>query len=523
MTIQRLLKCIYPATALFLVAVAMHAAAQENTPATPIQHVIVIYQENVSFDHYFATYPIATNPPGEPRFIARRNTPSVNGLTGALLTNNPNAFNPFRLDRTQAVTCDQGHSYSQEQLAVNHGIMNHFVESTGVATASCDDGIGKKLVMGYYDGNTVTALWNYAQNFSLSDNFFGTVFGPSAPGALSLAAGTNNGAAVVRDTGTGSVDVVAGTVINDPRPAFDDCVPGSNTTIAMSGKNVGDLLNAKGITWGWFQGGFTPTSRHTNGSAVCASFHANVIGTKTFDYVPHHNPFQFFSQTANPHHLPPTSVDMIGKTDQANHIYDLSDFWSALAAGNLPAVSFLKAPSFQDGHAQSSDPLDEQVFLVNALNQIQQTKQWKSTAVIVAYDDSDGWYDHLMPPIMSQSNLPIDQLSGPGACGASAPGSVQGRCGYGPRLPLLVISPWAKENFVDHVTVDQTSILRFIEDNWGLGRVGSDTSDVFAGSLENMFEFGKRRDRDGDSDDNDRPARRLILDPTTGQRLRDRD
>ena len=93
--------------------------------ATPIKHIVVIFQENVSFDHYFGTYPHAMNPPGEPRFHADPGTPSVNGLKGALLISNPNlnpangtgASNPFRLDRNQAATADQNHTYGPEQGA----------------------------------------------------------------------------------------------------------------------------------------------------------------------------------------------------------------------------------------------------------------------------------------------------------------------------------------------------------------------------------------------------------------------
>ena len=97
---------------------------------------------------------------------------------------------------------------------------------------------------------------------------------------------------------------------------------------------------------------------------------------------------------------------MIGKTDQANHQYDINDFWNAAQAGNMPAVSFLKASKYQDGHASYSNPIDEQTFLVNTINNIQKLPQWNSTAIIIAYDDSDGWYDHVMPPIVSQSSDP---------------------------------------------------------------------------------------------------------------------
>jgi len=173
-------------------------------------------------------------------------------------------------------------------------------------------------------------------------------------------------------------------------------------------------------------------------------------------------------------------------------------------AGRLPAVSFLKARGFEDGHAAYSDPLAEQRFVVDAINRLQARPEWRNTAVIIAYDDSDGWYDHAMPPIVSQTNTPDDQLVAPGSCGVVPAGSAQGRCGYGPRLPLLVISPWAKENFVDHSLTDQSSILRFIEDNWDLGRIGDDSFDAKTGSLGNLFDFSAPR------------FGRLILDPQTG-------
>ncbi len=481
----------------------------QNQPATttPIQHLVVIFQENVSFDHYFATYPVAANNSGaEPRFTAAPGTPPVNGLSGPLLTNNPNSTQPFRLTRAQAVTCDQDHSYGDEQKAFNHGLMNLFVESVGSSSPGCDvAGYGTKIVMGYYDGNTTTALWNYAQHFAMSDNSFGTTFGPSTPGALNLVAGQTHGATVTSGSAAGNVS--AGSVIGDPRPAaeLDDCTIAGKTLIRMSGRNVGDLLNAKNITWGWFQGGFKPSSRKADGTAVCATAHNNISGASAgTDYIPHHEPFQYYPQTANPHHLPPASTAMIGRADQANHQYDLTDFFAALNAGNLPAVSYLKAAAYQDGHAGYSDPLDEQTFLVNTINALMQSRYWNSTAIVIAYDDSDGWYDHVMGPIVNQSNTADDSLTDAGACGNGSVSTYQGRCGYGPRLPLMVISPYSKVNYVDHNVTDQSSILHFIEDNWSLGRLGDDSTDAIAGSLTGMLDFQGGR------------ARALILDAATG-------
>jgi phospholipase C len=180
--------------------------------------------------------------------------------------------------------------------------------------------------------------------------------------------------------------------------------------------------------------------------------------------------------------------------------------------GNFPAVSFLKAPGYQDGHAGYSDPLDEQTFVTTVINFLQQQKDWKDTMVVINYDDSDGWYDHQMGPIVNQSATAQDALLGVGSCGdpnvslAGVNGAhAQGRCGYGPRLPLLVISPYAKQNFVDHTVTDQSSILRFIEDNWLGGQRIAGSFDSRAGVLTNMLDLSHPH------------TEPVILNPNTGE------
>lgn len=493
----------------------LFANDEDDSPAkTPIKHVVVIFQENVSFDHYFGTYPHAANPAGEPAFYANGETPRVNGLEAAgLLTNNPNAVTdpratPFRIDRSNAVTCDEDHGYADEEFAFDGGLMDRFMK------LSCNDkNLGAESTFGYFDGNTVTAMWNYAQHFAMSDNSFGTTFGPSTPGLLNLVAGnTFEGTIMNGKSGKGNIagGVSAGAVIGDPDPSGDACSAAGRAQISMSGQSVGDLLSAAGITWGSFMGGFALDVTNTNGSTGCKRTSTGLSGM-TGDYIPHHAFFQYWTSTLNAKHTRRTSVGMIGHNgDAANHEYDLIDFWDAVKAHNMPAVSFLKAPAFQDGHAGYSNPLDEQTFLVNTINALQRTDEWNETAVIVLYDDSDGWYDHVMGPIVNQSNVSDDQLLGVGSCGTpnakQVAGTTQnGRCGYGPRLPLLVISPYARRNYVDHGVTDQSSVLHFIEDNWDLGRVGNGSTDAIAGRLNSMFDF-----RGGPR------AGRLILDPSTG-------
>jgi phospholipase C len=512
-------------------ALCLTFAIPAQATTTPITHVVVLFQENVSFDHYFGTYPNAQNNPGETPFTAIPLTPTVNGLSPDLLKNNPNKnaagtaqANPMRLSPAQAFTCSQNHSYGPEQQAVDSGLMDLFPKFTGRTTsAGCaSDGT---TVMGYYDGNTVTAYWNYAQNFAMNDNSFGSTFGPSTPGALNLISGQTYGG--VLHFGSGSAgnafpNTVGVTItdIGDFDAYLDDCgadkggTVTTTSTLQMTGKNVGDLLNAAGVTWGWFQGGFKPTVAATATTpAVCGSTHTahpNVpnpvapfivgsdIHTTQADYVSHHEPFQMYASTSNPHHLRPTSVAAIGTTDQANHQYDTSDFFDALGANNLPAVSFIKAPAYENGHPGNSDPVAEQYWITSTVNKIMSSPAWASTAIIIAYDDSDGWYDHVGAPIVSPSNTSADALAGAGNCGTPLAGANPARCGHGARQPLIVISPWAMPNYVDHSLTDQASIINFIEANWNLGFIDGPTAppngqasfDRNAGSLLGMFNFG---------------------------------
>jgi phospholipase C len=553
---------------------------------TPIKHLVVIFQENVSFDHYFGTYPKAQNLTGETPFQARKDTPKVNNLVNPLdvnhnfvplagvdlLNKNPNssstapnngkqngaaASNPFRLSPSQVLTNDQGHNESPEESAYDNGRMDGFPAWVGTS-APPPAGLlnNQALVMGYFDGNTTTALWNYAQNFALNDNNYTTQFGPSTPGAINLISGQTNGIAATKNVfdsstppkllhGTheafGDAAQISSNIteIGDGDPLGDVCSNPTLDQVTMAGKNIGDLLNAKGITWGSFMGGFDLSVVNANGTTGCARLtNPTAPGTFAFnsvDYIPHHAWFQYYASTSNLTHARPSSVTAIGhstipgtnKPEPANHNYDSHDFFDALKAHNLPAVSFLKAPAFQDGHAGYSDPLDEQHFLVQVINTLQKSPEWSDTAVVILYDDSDGWYDHQMPPVVNASfNATVDTLNGPGVCKTSngfqqgkpdpAPmlngnfgQPMWGRCGYGTRMPLLVVSPFAKRNHVDHTLTDQTSVLRFVEDNWLHGeRIQPGGSfDTIAGTLDHMFDFDDR--------DEDHP-RKLILDETTG-------
>ncbi|MBS1886709.1 MAG: alkaline phosphatase family protein [Actinobacteria bacterium] len=599
-------------------------------PRTPITHVVEIFQENVSFDHYFGTYPNAANTDGQP-FEALPGTPAVDGLPPAtsaslppslrhatnLLTENPNAAQPQRLNSSPTglpgsaggqLTCDQDHNYSDEQKAFDSGRMDKFIESLGNGGGKSPAGApcNKETVMDYYDGNTVTGLWNYAQHYAMSDNSYGTTFGPSSPGAINLISGnigdvdmthTANNPSIATPTSP-NADLTANgkggyALTSDAQPYWDDC--STRDAVALSGKNIGDLLNEAGLSWGWFEGGFRPTTSyqaaleatghtgqptstfipdefkaaefnkavpHSSNQGLCNAVSPvgeGLGGTGQWgyknDYIPHHEPFQYYASTANPHHLTiPTNgkgrdtlagLATIGTDTQSyvdgqpqfntpNHNYDMSDFDQLMAAitnhelppSAMPAVSFLKAPGYQDGHAAYSDPQDEQEFIAHTVNEIMASPDWRHTAIVINYDDSDGWYDHANPGVLNPSlsaadNLTNTTLTGAtsGQCGpnpqTAAPlGGEQGRCGLGPRLPMLVISPYAKSNSVDHNLSNQASTINFIEYNWGLPSIpGSfdqaqakvDRAERVPFDLAGMFRFNGQAN----------PA--LPLNPVTGQ------
>jgi phospholipase C len=554
-------------------------AAQAFATATKIKHLIVIFSENNSFDHYFGTYPTAQNNPGEPYWSAATGTPTPNNLiqplnvqagftpiTGVnLLTNNPTAsnsingageVNPFRLAPAFAETSSQSHSYSPEQEANDHGLMDEYPKYTGSAgppphldagapAASNTTG----LVMAYYDGNTLQTYWNWAQQYALSDNMWTTDFGPSTTGAINVVSGQTNGLVM---SGSGPAFSLGSNYIGDGNggytdigdfdPAGDVCEGQGSETDAqgtMSGANIGMLLNAGqgGITWGWFQGGFNLGISNANGSTGCTrssnegnatqTYATTGVGgpvnvpfakTSVFDYVGHHNAFQLYPATQNLTHARPTSTSSIGYTavpgdggvDPANHMYDSLDFFAALSAGNLPAVVYLKAPAYENGHPSNSDPLDEQNFANSVVTALQGAQEWSSSLVILTYDDSDGWYDHQGPPIVNESTTSADFLNGSGLCNSGvqqtadggaattqlnsptpadggAPYAANGRCAYGTRIPLMVISPFAKKNYIDHTLIDQSSVVKFIEDNWLGGTRIPGSFDAVAGSIQNML------------------------------------
>ena len=450
-----------------------------------------------------APIPQAANPPGDPPFEARANTPTVNNLLPSplngnrdLRATNPNQSKPFRLDRTQFVTCSQDHTYRPEQRAANLGRMNRFVQPTDNSDV-CAPAAARAVTAGHGllrrqhgDGAVELrpALRPQRQRVRRRRT-----------GRRHPAPSTSSPDARPGPPRTTTKTVTQGVLYGDADPSTTICSDPAKGQATLTGPNVGDLLTQAGVSWGWFQGGFrldpaTTRRRRANGT----------IGTSRASRRRTTRRTTTRSSTST---RPPTRdtcrrrrTRRSGMTTRRNHQYDLGDFWTAADSGHLPAVSYLKAAGYQDGHPgpQNSNPLDEQDFLVSTLNHLQRLPEWSSHRGGARL----GRLGRAVRPRVPAQRAPLGQRAldrslrrrhceTPSAVPGSArrararPGDrvFEMRCGYGERLPLLVVSPYAQDNHVDHTLIDQTSVLQFIEDNWGLGRLGHESFDAEAGSL----------------------------------------
>ncbi|WP_027416997.1 phospholipase C [Aneurinibacillus terranovensis] len=392
-------------------SVKAKAAPDARLTATPVKHTVVIYQENRSFDHYFGTYP---NAPG---FHALPGTPSVNGIPAGSynLDRNGRPVYPYLFPAHQKKTSDVNHGYKDMIKAYNNGLMDKFYEVSEKHIKG--SGI---VAMGYYDYHTIPAYWQYAQHFALADNWYQPIFGPSTPGALYL---------VAAQSGTKDRPI---TWDPGPKNNFGADAEGESLTYNLTYTNIGDKMTAAGIPWAWYQGGYA---------------------AKDETYAAHHNPFQYFQNFED------------GK--YRTNLKDIAQFQTDIANRRLPAVSFLKAEYPENEHPGYSSP-EGQDFTVRAVNAIMKSPYWKDTAIIITYDESGGYWDHVPPPQV-------------------APGP-DGLKGEGPRIPALVISPYAKRNYVSHVQYDTTSILKFIEWNHHLAPLNN--RDKNANNILDMFDFG---------------------------------
>jgi acid phosphatase len=457
-------------------ALAAPGALAKPRPFRHIEHFVVIYLENHSFDNLYGTFPGANGLNGaDPAHTIQvdlsghvfkcleQNDPQLTSPplpADACSTANGDAFNshftnaPFRIDGyvpPNMKTRDLVHRYYQNQVQIDGGKNDKFV---AVSDA-------KGLSMGVYDTANLP-LAEYAKRYTLADRFFQGAFGGSFLNHQWLIAAETPAFANAASDG-GPCDIhsvldanrlpVAGkdlplttkadgdwavNTIQPINPPFAAGTPECRRLPALNGATIGDRLTGAGIDWAWYSGGWN--------DAVAG--HPDPL----FQY--HHQPFAYFANYAP-------------GTAGRSHLRDESEFLAAARSGNLPAVSFVKPVGAENEHPGYADLSRGEQHTADLIEAVRSSHDWKKTAIVVTYDENGGFWDHVSPPAVD-------------------------RWGPGTRVPTLVISPRARRHFVDHESYDTTSILATIERRYGLAPLS--TRDAAANDLRHAFKSSEQGD-----------------------------
>jgi phospholipase C len=440
-----------------LLAMTTSACAQraafwdEAEGLSKVGHIVVIYEENRSFDSYFGLFPGAnglanatdiqkTQVDGNGVAYAELPPPLNAGAIDIRfpmhLPNKPFLINTYVKESEK--TGDMVHRFLVEQRQINSGKMNRFVNAS--------DGAG--LVMGYWDISD-TAEYKLAQQYTLCDNFFHSAFGgsflnhqfliasqapkfPSPPANL-LSTFDANGNYVGVNDGAVTND---GFAVNTIRSVQFHAPSDTNPAVLLPVQDyttIGDLLSAKGVSWKWYSGGLKDAL--ANKPAALFQFH--------------HQPFLYFKKYAP------------GTAEQAAHVQDLSDFLTDISKGTLPQVVFYKPIGENNLHPGYANITDGEAHLQTIISALQASPQYADMMIIITFDEHGGQWDHVSPP-------------------------TRDRWGPGSRVPTIVISPFAKKGYVDHSQYDTGSILKTIEERFGLDPLTS--SDANAASMRNTLQ-----------------------------------
>lgn len=425
---------------------------KKRAKAEKIQHLIVIMQENWSFDGLFGKFPKArgickakerareqVNLFGTPfRFLV----PCVDTRTGMVYPQIPQKLpnGPFNLQPyipMDQLTGKLTHLFYNEQNQINGGFMNRF--------ATYNEAGG--LAMSYYDV-TRTRMGALAKKYVLCDNWFHSCYGGSMCGALWLFSGQMpvwpnadpvvvsilDPSGVVVEENLASPD---GFAINDAQPFFPPFKAGTPDNLRVPPQNyqtIGDLLSAKGISWKWYAQGWNDA----------------VSGNPDPTFPFHHQAPVYFSQFA-----PGTQM-------RADHLFDLDQLYVDLNNGQLPAVSFIRSLDEFSLHPALGTVTEGIDWVADLIQAIQSSSAWDSCAIILTFDESGGRWDHVTPPIVD--------VFGPSV-----------------RVPTIIISPFAKRKYIDHTSYETVSVLKFIEQRWKLPALS--TRDAQANNILKAFDF----------------------------------
>ncbi|HEY7548942.1 MAG TPA: acid phosphatase [Hyphomicrobiaceae bacterium] len=470
-----------------LLAAAAFSGAAAAADLSQIQTIVVLYPENRSFDHLYGLFPgangIANATPEQT--LQRDHDGSVlpyltvwgkDGKPHPDFPRLPNA--PFRIDAPPV-----GKGQDQVLLSPIHAYYHSIEQIDGgrndmFAAMSTVGG----YTMGYFDGSRMK-LWQWAQEFTLADNFFMAAFGGSflnhqwlicactpvyldapesmrailgADGRLAKKPGSpsaRDGAVQTYTAGLGGQVTPDGFAVNTTQPAYQPSgiPPAADGPVELAdpkgseriglplppqtNKTIGDTLSAEGIAWAWYAGGWNAAV--ADGRRPPAE-KRKVIYTREHgaeNFQPHHQPFNYFRRFAP------------GSADRELHLKDGADFIADIAAGKLPAVAFYKPVGRVNQHPSYTDILSGDAHLADILDRLRKSPQWAHMLVIVTYDENGGFWDHVPPP------------SGPGW---------GDRWGPATRIPALIASPFARRGHVDHTAYDTTSILKLITERFGL-------------------------------------------------------
>jgi acid phosphatase len=424
--------------------------ASQGQGISKVNHVVVIYLENHSFDNLYGQFTganglsnataantIQLDSTGKPY----GSLPAIPG-TSAFPTNLPNNY--FNIDQyipADQETPDVLHKYYQEQLQIDGGKMDKY---------SVYNSNSKGLSQGYYK-TSLLPLLPMAQKYVLCDNFFHSAFGgsflnhqwliaaatptfPNAPNEANVIAKVDANGNVISDGFVTPDGFVVNTsyTVNAPHPATaktEQLIPN------QTNPTIGDRLSDKSVSWAWYSGGWNDAlAGHPD---------------KTFQF--HHQPFAYYAKYAD------------GTQGRKDHLKDETEFIAAAKAGSLPAVSFVKPLGINNEHPGYADLETGENHTVELINDILNGPNGKDAVIIITYDENGGFWDHVAPPV-------IDKKWGPGT-----------------RVPAIIISPFAKQGYVDHTQYETVGILSFIEKRWGLAPLAD--RDKNANPLTNAFNF----------------------------------
>src|SRR5215813_14072552 len=422
-----------------------------------IDHILVIYMENRSFDNLYGLFPGANGlaQAGETATQVDKDGKPYQALPAVIdTTKKPPAADerfpmdmankPFDIGKYVSMdekTGDMVHRFYQEQQQIDGGKMDKF--------AAYSDAGG--LVMGYYDASK-TALWAYAQKYTLADNFFHAAFGgsflnhiylvcvcaPKYPNAPADMVAQLDGSGMLAKDGAVTPDGYAvNTIQTSYQPHSAKITDPAKLLPPQDGVTIGDRLSEKGVSWAWYSGGWDDA----------------LAGKPDQLFQFHHQPFAYFKQFGD------------GTDAKKQHLKDEADMLAAIADGSLPAVSFWKPIGKENEHQGYANVLSVNHTVAEVLKQLEQSPLWASTAVIITYDENGGAWDHVAPP-------KIDKW------------------GPGTRVPALIISPFAKKGFVDHSQMETVSILALIEKRFGLQALNS--RDGGAANMLTSFDFTQK-------------------------------